>query len=130
LATAEMAMLFGGGSTHVDTGKGNNDHTIHHNWLDDLVKSKMPRVLFGKGYLYNNCYNSPGNGDCIGSSPYASLHVKNNYLNFVFQATSHSVKKGRIVCGNDMLSHPVSKLWIKVTAMYGMSCMRVSLRYK
>jgi pectate lyase len=40
----------------------------------------MPRLLFGKGHIYNNYYNSPGNDYCIGSGSYASLLVENNYF--------------------------------------------------
>jgi endo-1,4-beta-xylanase len=72
--------LFGGGSTHGDTDTGKNNHTIHHNWFGNNVKSRMPRLLFGKGHIYNNYYNSPGNTYCIGSGSYASLLVENNYF--------------------------------------------------
>jgi pectate lyase len=75
-----LALLFGGGSTHGDTDTGKNNHTLHHNWFGELVRSRMPRLLFGKGHIYNNYYNSPGNNYCIGSGSYASLLVENNYF--------------------------------------------------
>jgi endo-1,4-beta-xylanase len=75
-----LALLFGGGSTHDDTDTGKNNHTVHHNWFGDLVDQRMPRLLFGKGHIYNNYYNSPGNSYCIGSGSYASLLVENNYF--------------------------------------------------
>jgi pectate lyase len=75
-----LALLFGGGSTHGDTDTGKNNHTLHHNWFGELVRSRMPRLLFGKGHIYNNYYNSPGNNYCIGSGSHASLLVENNYF--------------------------------------------------
>jgi pectate lyase len=75
-----LALLFGGGSTHGDTDTGKNNHTVHHNWFGDFVDQRMPRLLFGKGHIYNNYYNSPGNAYCIGSGSFASLLVENNYF--------------------------------------------------
>ncbi|CAM3946218.1 Pectate trisaccharide-lyase precursor [Vibrio aerogenes CECT 7868] len=75
-----LALLFGGGSTHGDTDTGKNNHTIHHNWFGKNLDQRMPRLLFGKGHIYNNYYNAPGNSYAIGSGSWASLLVENNYF--------------------------------------------------
>jgi pectate lyase len=75
-----LALLFGGGSTHGDTDEGKNNHTVHHNWFAELVRSRAPRLLFGKGHMFNNFYATEGNNYCIGSGSWASLLVENNYF--------------------------------------------------
>lgn len=87
-----LAVLLGGGSTHGDTDTGKNNHTIHHNWFAQNVDQRMPRLLFGKGHIFNNYYNSPGNGYCIGSGSFASLLVENNYFKGV--ANPHQFADG------------------------------------
>lgn len=74
-----LALLFGGGSTHTED-RGKNNHTVHHNWFGKGVDQRMPRLLFGKGHIYNNYYNSPGNTYCVGSGSWASLLVEGNYF--------------------------------------------------
>jgi pectate lyase len=75
-----LSLLMGGGSTHGDTDTGKNNHTVHHNWFAANVDQRMPRLLFGKGHVYNNYYNAPGNTYCIGSGSFASVLVENNYF--------------------------------------------------
>ena len=75
----KLAFLFGGGSTHT-ADRGHNNHTVHHNWFSKEVKERMPRLLFGRGHIYNNFYNSPGNNYCVGSGSWSSLYVENNYF--------------------------------------------------
>lgn len=74
------ALLFSSGSGAGATDRGKMDHTLHHNWFGDLVDQRMPRLLFGRGHMYNNYYNSPGNLYCIGGGSGASLLVENNYF--------------------------------------------------
>ena len=40
----------------------------------------MPRLLFGKGHVFNNYYNAPGNSYCIGTGSWASGLIENNYF--------------------------------------------------
>ncbi len=75
-----LAVLLGNGSEVCDLDGGKNNHTIHHNWFSTLVDQRMPRLLFGKGHVFNNYYNSPGNGYCVGSGSWASILVENNYF--------------------------------------------------
>ncbi|WFE21234.1 cellulose binding domain-containing protein [Solwaraspora sp. WMMD937] len=75
-----LASLVGGGSTHGDTDSGKLNATYHHNWFADLVDQRGPRMLFGKGHVYNSYYNSPGNAYAIGTGSYASVLVENNYF--------------------------------------------------
>jgi pectate lyase len=77
--THRLCSLVGNGSTATtDTNK--NNVTYHHNWFAELVDQRMPRLLFGKGHMFNNFYNSPGNGYCIGTGSWGSALVENNYF--------------------------------------------------
>jgi len=77
--THRLCSLVGNGSTSTtDTNK--NNVTYHHNWFSDLVDQRMPRLLFGKGHIFNNYYNAPGNGYCIGTGSWGSALVENNYF--------------------------------------------------
>lgn len=40
--------------------------TMHHNWYGNGVRGRMPRVRYGHVHIYNNYFNSTGNGYCIG----------------------------------------------------------------
>lgn len=70
-------------------GSGGGDHpedwgklkvTYHHNWWAELVDQRMPRVMYGQGHAFNNYFNSPGNGYCIGVGSYGSVLIENNYF--------------------------------------------------
>lgn len=78
--THRLCTLVGGGSTHADTDWGKNNVTFHHNWYSTLLNSRMPRLLFGKGHFFNNYYNAPGNGYCVGTGSWASGLIENNYF--------------------------------------------------
>jgi pectate lyase len=75
-----LALLFGNSSEKCADDGGKVNHTIHHNWFSDLVKQRMPRLLFGKGHIFNNYYNSPGNDYCVGAGSWASVLVEENYF--------------------------------------------------
>ncbi|WBB47202.1 cellulose binding domain-containing protein [Verrucosispora sp. WMMA2044] len=75
-----LASLVGGGSTHGDTDSGKLNATYHHNWFAELVDQRGPRMLFGKGHIYNSYYTSAGNAYSIGTGSYASVLVENNYF--------------------------------------------------
>ncbi|MFO1489087.1 MAG: immunoglobulin domain-containing protein [Verrucomicrobiota bacterium] len=78
--THRLCSLVGNGSTAGATDTGKNNVTYHHNWFAALVDQRMPRLLFGKGHMFNNYYNSPGNGYCIGTGSWGSGLVENNYF--------------------------------------------------
>jgi pectate lyase len=86
-----FALLFGNGSGYT-ADKGHNNHTIHHNWFGKGVDQRMPRLLFGRGHMYNNYYNSPGNTYCIGAGSWASILVEANYFKDV--ADPHRFQDG------------------------------------
>ncbi len=75
-----LSCLIGGGSTHGGTDSGKNRVTYHHNWFADLVRERMPRVLFGQCHLFNNLYTCEGNNYCIGSGSFASVLIEQNYF--------------------------------------------------
>lgn len=75
-----LALLFGNSSEKCDVDAGKNNHTVHHNWFSTLVDQRMPRILFGKGHVFNNYYNAPGNEYCVGSGSWGSILVENNYF--------------------------------------------------
>jgi pectate lyase len=78
--THRLSCLVGAGSTAASTDTGKNNVTYHHNWFAELVDQRMPRVLFGKGHVFNNYYTSTGNTYCVGSGSFASILVENNYF--------------------------------------------------
>jgi pectate lyase len=90
-----LSCLVGAGSTEAATDTGKNNVTYHHNWFAELVDQRMPRVLFGKGHVFNDYYTSTGNGYCVGSGSFAALLVEGNYFKGVksphrFQDTNPS----------------------------------------
>jgi pectate lyase len=92
---SRLSCLVGAGSTEEATDTGKNNVTYHHNWFAELVDQRMPRVLFGKGHVFNDYYTSTGNGYSVGSGSFASLLVEGNYFKGVksphrFQDTNPS----------------------------------------
>jgi pectate lyase len=89
-----LSCLIGNGSTATtDTNK--NNVTYHHNWFSTNVDQRMPRLLFGKGHVFNSYYSCTGNGYCVGTGSFASILVENNYFKNVknphqFQDTNPS----------------------------------------
>lgn len=75
-----LSSLIGSGTGHDDTDVGNLNVTYHHNWFANLCKQRMPRVLYGKGHVYNNYYTCERNDYCIGVGCYAAVLIENNYF--------------------------------------------------
>lgn len=74
-------------SNLVSSGTGNDatelhhlNVTYHHNWFADLIMQRMPRLLYGKGHIYNNYYTAKDSDYCIGVGCYASALIENNYF--------------------------------------------------
>ncbi len=70
-------------------GSGGGDHpedwdnlkvTYHHNWWSTLVDQRMPRVMYGKGHVFNNFYDAPGNSYCVGVGSYGAALIEKNYF--------------------------------------------------
>jgi pectate lyase len=78
--THRLALLFGNSSEKCDVDTGKNNHTVHHSWFSTLVDQRMLRLLFGKGHVFNNYYNAPGNEYCVGSGSWGSILIENNYF--------------------------------------------------
>ena len=54
--------------------------TMHHNWFAERAAERMPRVRFGHVHIYNNYYNSTGNGYCIGTGNESHIRVENTHF--------------------------------------------------
>ena len=74
-------------SNLISSGTGNDatelhhlNVTYHHNWFADLIMQRMPRLLYGKGHIYNNYYTAKDSDYCIGVGCYASALIENNYF--------------------------------------------------
>lgn len=75
-----LCSLVGSGSTHGDTDTGRNRATYHHNWFADLVRERMPRILFGQSHVFNNLYTCTGNNYCVAAGSFASVLIEQNYF--------------------------------------------------
>jgi len=75
-----LCCLVGGGSTHIETDRGKNRATYHHNWFAELVDQRMPRFIFGQSHAFNNYYACSGNSYCIGVGSFASVLIEQNYF--------------------------------------------------
>lgn len=75
-----LSCLVGSGTGHDETDMGKLNVTYHHNWFADHCDQRMPRILYGKGHVYNNYYTCKGNTYCIGVADYASVLIENNYF--------------------------------------------------
>lgn len=78
-----LSNLIGSGTGHDDTDYGKLNVTYHHCWFADNVGQRQPRLLYGKGHIYNNYYTSTKSSYCIGVGVYASALIENNYFNGV-----------------------------------------------
>lgn len=75
-----LSSLVGSGTGHDDVDVGKLNATYHHNWFAERCTQRMPRILYGKGHVYNNYYTSERNDYCIGVGCYASVLIENNYF--------------------------------------------------
>lgn len=61
-----------------ESDRGKLHVTMHHNWYAQGVRGRMPRVRYGHVHIYNNYYNSPGNGYCIGTGFECHIRLENS----------------------------------------------------
>ena len=52
--------------------------TLHHNWWDDGVKERMPRVRYGQVHVANNLFSTNSSSTCVRAGIKANLRVENN----------------------------------------------------
>lgn len=52
--------------------------TLHHNWWDDGVKERMPRVRYGQVHVANNLFSTNSSSTCVRAGYKANLRVENN----------------------------------------------------
>ncbi|WP_297088058.1 Ig-like domain-containing protein [uncultured Draconibacterium sp.] len=69
-----------GNSDSSTSDRGKLHVTLHHNWYTDGVRGRMPRVRFGHVHIYNNYYNSPGNGYCVGVGKECNIRIENTHF--------------------------------------------------
>jgi pectate lyase len=75
-----------GNSQPRDEDDGRINITFHHNWWGAGVRSRSPRVRYGKVHVFNNYYhyekveNDGGQSYCIGAGYKSKLLVENNYF--------------------------------------------------
>jgi len=79
------AHLIGNGDD-VTADRGKLHVTLHHNWYAEGVRGRMPRVRFGHVHIYNNYYNSVGNGYCIGIGYECHIRVENTHFEHINNA--------------------------------------------
>ncbi|WP_225848592.1 cellulose binding domain-containing protein [Streptomyces sp. HPF1205] len=98
-----LVSLIGSGADHDDTDLGKNNATYHHNWFADLTDQRMPRLLFGKGHIYDNYYTNPSNTYAIGVGALGSALIENNYFKdthnphqFMYVRPSYIVARGNV----------------------------------
>lgn len=76
-----LSCLIGSGAgDHDDTDYNKLHITYHHNWFDDYVSARMPRIMYGRGHVYNNYYTAEDNNFCIGVDCYGAALIENNYF--------------------------------------------------
>ncbi len=57
--------------------------TLHHNWYDNGVRGRQPRVRFGEVHIYN-CYFGSNNTDyCIGTGKECHVRVESSHFDNV-----------------------------------------------
>lgn len=78
-----LSNLIGSGTGHDDTDMGKLNVTYHHCWFADNVNQRQPRLLYGKGHIYNNYYTSKNSSYCIGVGVYAAALIENCYFDGV-----------------------------------------------
>jgi pectate lyase len=60
--------------------------TFHHNWFQDTVVQRKPRVRFGDVHVFNNYYSGTNDGAtnyCVAAAFNSRLLVENNYFDQV-----------------------------------------------
>ena len=67
-----------GNSDSKTSDEGKLKTTLHHNWWDDGVKERMPRVRFGQVHVANNLFSTNSSSTCVRAGKSADLRVENN----------------------------------------------------
>lgn len=77
VTTHQFCNLIGNGDDAIGD-RGKLHVTLHHNWYDNGVNQRMPRVRFGYVHVYNNYYGSNNDSYCVGVGNESHIHVENN----------------------------------------------------
>jgi pectate lyase len=72
-----------GNSDNATGDRGKLHTTMHHNWYDDGVRGRMPRVRFGNVHIYNNYYNSSNTSYCVGVGKECHIRLENTHFDNV-----------------------------------------------
>jgi pectate lyase len=68
------------GASDGDNDAGKLHVTFHHNWWSTNCVERLPSVRYGRAHVYNNYYNTPGNGYCVRTRLFAQCLVENNFF--------------------------------------------------
>ncbi|MEN8907574.1 MAG: cellulose binding domain-containing protein [Clostridiales bacterium] len=72
-----------GNSDSATGDRGKLHVTMHHNWYENGVIGRMPRVRFGYVHIYNNYYNSNNTNYCIGVGYECHVRLENSHFDNV-----------------------------------------------
>lgn len=69
-----------GNSDGATADRGKLHVTLHHNWYSDGLRGRLPRVRFGFVHIYNNYYNAPDSGYCVGIGYECHIRLENTHF--------------------------------------------------
>lgn len=97
------------GNTDSSGDEGTLHVTFHHNWFGSMCMQRIPSVRYGRGHIYNNYYNCPGNLYCIWSRLHAECLIENNYFKDVnnpyYNIDYADDIKGKIAASGNLLDN-------------------------
>lgn len=95
--------LIGSGASNHPEDFGKLKVTYHHCLFGNLVKERMPRVMYGNAHIYNNYYTTTGNLYGIGVGSYGSALIEGNYfkktnnpIQFMYNVYAFILQRGNI----------------------------------
>jgi pectate lyase len=78
-----FSSLVGHSDNNAEEDDGRLKISFHHNWWDDGVIERMPRVRFGEVHVYNNYFSSADSNYCVRAGVGARLLIEANYFDNV-----------------------------------------------
>lgn len=75
-----LSMLIGNRDDLGPEDAGKLHVTMHHNWLGNLVRERMPRARFGSVHIFNTYYGAAKNNYCIGLGCSSQVLLESAYF--------------------------------------------------